>query len=57
MSSLIFVDEARPAIPKNIKLGWKCLPMKNTLAYRAGASERTKSFITSVPDFAISPQT
>jgi hypothetical protein len=57
-SSLIFVGEARslprvehlkgaaPTLPANIRLGWKGLPRKNTLAYNENLQiTATNSFI------------
>jgi hypothetical protein len=60
LPSLMFVGKARaypsdatkaPALPANIRLGWKGLPRTNALAYYQKAQLRAvKSFITLVTD-------
>jgi hypothetical protein len=41
------------ALPTNIKLGWKCLPVTNTLAYYENSKvTAVKSFITLTSDAA-----
>jgi len=42
----LFVSEAADALTKNIRLCWKCLTMKNTLAYLwENVADNEKSFI------------
>ncbi len=53
----MFVDEA-PALPENIRLGWKCLPGTKAPAYYEKSQLTTvKSFITLATDVNIISET